>query len=255
MYLLLSYIKFFFRSIKLHGVHSPFVFDLIANCFRDKKDYAEYRILEKYNKELSLSQETISVTDFGSGSRVFRSNERNVSAISKYAGISNFRQRLLFRLTHYFNFQNTVELGSSLGKATIAFTLSEKNNVLSVEGCPATAAFAKNALNRTGLKNVTIVNETFENFLKKPLPFPPDCIYIDGNHSYKDTINYFHQLLPLVHNETVMIFDDIHWSRDMHRAWQEIAAHPKVTVSIDTFYWGIIFFRKEQQKESFTVKV
>jgi predicted O-methyltransferase YrrM len=255
LYLIYSFIKFFFNSIKLHGVHSPFVFDLIANCFRDKKDYPEYRVLEKYNKELSQSEKSISVTDFGSGSRVFRSNERKVSAIAKYAGISNFRQRLLFRLTHYFNFQNTIELGTSLGKATIAFALSEKNNVLSLEGCPATAAFAENALKEAGCTNVTVINETFEDFLNKPLPFAPDCIYIDGNHSYKDTIHYFHKFLPFVHNETVIIFDDIHWSRDMHRAWQEIAAHPEVTVAIDTFYWGIIFFRKEQEKESFTVKV
>jgi predicted O-methyltransferase YrrM len=255
MYLIISYIKFFFKSIKLQGVHSPFVFDLVAKCFRDKKDYAEYSILEKYNKQLSQSKATISITDFGSGSRVFRSNERQVSAMAKYAGISKKRQRLLFRLTHYFDFQNTLELGTSLGKATIAFALSEKNNITTVEGCPATADYTGKSLKNAGCKNISVINDSFENFLNNPLPFSPDFIYIDGNHTYKDTLHHFQKLLPDVHNETVMIFDDIYWSKEMQRAWKEIAAHPKVTVAIDSFYWGMAFFRKEQEKESFTIRL
>lgn len=255
MYLLLSYIKFFFKSIKLHGVHSPFVFDLVEKCFKDKKNYEEYRILDNYNQILAQSKETISITYFGSGSRVFRSNKRKVAAIAKLAGISKKRQQLLFRLTNYFQFKNTLELGTSLGKATIAFALSEKKNIITVEGCPETAQFAKKSLNEVGCKNVKVVNTSFEDFLSTPLPFSPDCIYIDGNHTYKDTLHYFHQLLPYVHNETVMIFDDIYWSKEMQRAWSAIANHPEVTVAIDTFYWGIVFFRKEQAKESFVVKV
>lgn len=255
MYLILSYIKFFFKSIKLHGVHSPFVFDLVEKCFKDKKNYKEYHILDHYNQKLAQSKETISVTDFGSGSRVFRSNERKVAAIAKLAGISKKRQRLLFRLTNYFNFKNTLELGTSLGKATIAFALSEKNNVTTVEGCPATTAFTEKCLKNAGCKNVSIINDSFENFLNNPLPFTPDCIFIDGNHTYKDTLHYFQKFLPDVHNETVMIFDDIYWSKEMQRAWKEIAAHPKVTVAIDSFYWGMVFFREEQEKESFTIRL
>lgn len=255
MYLLISYIKFYFKSFKLHGVHSPFVFDLVEKCFKDNENYEEYRILDNYNQKLAQSKETISVTDFGSGSRVFRSNERKVAAIAKLAGISKKRQRLLFRLTSYFQFKNTLELGTSLGKATIAFALSEKNNITTVEGCSETVQFAKKSLIEVGCENVNVVNASFEDFFSTPLPFSPDCIYIDGNHTYKDTLHCFHQLLPYVHNETVMIFDDIYWSRDMQQAWQEIAARPEVTVAIDTFNWGIIFFRKEQEKESFIVKV
>lgn len=255
MYLILSYIKFFFNSIKLHGVHSPFVFDLVEKCFKDKKNYKEYRILDNYNQKLTQSKETISVTDFGSGSRVFRSNERKVSAMAKYVGISKKRQQLLFRLTKYFQFKNTLELGTSLGKATIAFALSEKNNITTVEGCPETADFAGKSLKNAGCNNVIVINDTFENFLDKPLAFSPDCVFIDGNHTFKDTLYYFQKLLPDVNNETIMIFDDIYWSKEMQRAWKEIAAHPKVTVAIDSFYWGVIFFRKEQEKESFTIRL
>lgn len=255
MYLIFSYIKFFFKSIKLHGVHSPFVYTLINQCFKDKNSYLEYNSLENYNKKLTHCKEILSVKEFGSGSRVFRSNKRKVSAIARHAGISNKRQKLLFRLTQFFKFQNTLELGTSLGKATIAFALSKNNHVVSVEGCPATASFTTRALKKAGCSNAKVVNEPFDIFLKKPIDNLQDCIYIDGNHTYQYTINYFQKLLPLIHNNSLMIFDDIYWSAEMQRAWKEIVAHPKVTVAIDTFQWGIVSFRKEQKKETFTIRL
>ncbi len=255
MYQIISYIKHFFNSIKLHGVHSPFVFDLVTKCFNDKNLYPEYKLLEKYNLKLKESKEVLSIKDFGSGSKVFCSNERKVSAISKHAGISKKRQQLIWRLSNFLHFQNTIELGTSLGKATYAFALSKKNTVTSIEGCPATAAFAKKNLKEAGSQNVKIINDSFDSFLNTPFGFSPDCVFIDGNHNKNHTLRYFEKLLPQVHNDTVLIFDDIYWSKEMTQAWEVISAHPKVTISIDTFYWGLAFFRKEQEKESFTIRM
>ena len=80
-------------------------------------------------------------------------------------------------------------------------------------------------------------------------------IYFDGNHQYEATLRYFEQLLPTITNETVWIFDDIHWSKPMEQAWEIIKNHPKVTVTVDTYSWGIVFFRTEQAKEHFVVRV
>ena len=80
-------------------------------------------------------------------------------------------------------------------------------------------------------------------------------LFIDGNHQKEATLSYFEKLLPTVHNDSVMIFDDIHWSKGMEEAWEEIKAHPKVKVSIDTFQWGLVFFRREQEKEHFVIRV
>ena len=41
----------------------------------------------------------------------------------------------------------------------------------------------------------------------------------------------------------------------MTEAWEIIKNHPKVTVTINTFYWGIVCFRKEQIKEHFTIRM
>jgi len=79
-------------------------------------------------------------------------------------------------------------------------------------------------------------------------------IYFDGNHSKQATLDYFELLLPTITNDSVWIFDDIHWSTGMEEAWEIIKSHPKVKVTIDTFQWGIVFFRSEQEKEHFTIR-
>jgi len=80
-------------------------------------------------------------------------------------------------------------------------------------------------------------------------------MYFDGNHQKEATLNYFNICLKTVHNNSIFIFDDINWSPEMQQAWLVIKNHPKVTISINTLIWGIIFFRKEQEKEHSTIRV
>jgi predicted O-methyltransferase YrrM len=82
-----------------------------------------------------------------------------------------------------------------------------------------------------------------------------DLIYFDGHHTKEATLKYFHQLLPTANNDSVFVFDDIHWSPGMEAAWEEIKTHPEVRVSIDTFFLGLVFFRKEQVKQHFTIRL
>lgn len=257
IYQIKSYFKFLLRSTNQHGVHSPFVFDLVTKCFYDKKNHAAYSKLDNYRRELLQNHDTIEVTDFGAGSRVFKSNTRAISAIAKTAGIPKKRQRLLFRLAAYLKPNQSLELGTSLGLGTIAMALGNPaGTVDTVEGCPNTTALAKKRLSKFDIKNSKTHPSDFESFfLSESCKTSYDFIFIDGNHNKNRTLAYFEFLRKKSHNETVLIFDDIYWSPDMTEAWHEIIAHPEVCVSIDTFYWGIIFFRKEQQKEHFTIRL
>lgn len=253
-----SYFKFLKNSKNQHGVHSPFVFDLVTKCFYDKTKYPEYEVLKEYRKSLLENETIIEVTDFGAGSRVFKSNQRKISAIAKNAGISSKRAELLFRITNYFQPDSVLEIGTSLGLATIALSLGNKNSkIITLEGCPQTLAIAKNQCQLQNLYNIEFVKTKFEDYLKnlQPVTRNPQLIYFDGNHSKKATLDYFDLLLPTIANDSVWIFDDIHWSADMEEAWEAIKNHPKVTVTIDTFQWGFVFFRKEQEKEHFTIRI
>ena len=253
-----TYLKFLWLSKNEHAVHSPFVFTLITKCFYDKKSKHEYLVLKKYRKSLLENKNTIEVTDFGAGSKVFKSNSREISKIAETAGISSKRAELLFRVTNYFQPKHILEIGTSLGLATAALSLGNKNSeITTLEGCENTIGIAKNQLQTINRSTVKFINTEFSAYLKntklKSQFF--DLIYFDGNHQKQATLDYFEALLPTITNDTVWIFDDIHWSKEMEEAWKIIQKHPKVTVTIDTFQWGFVFFRREQPKEHFIIRV
>lgn len=251
-----SYIKFLFKSTNAHGVHSPFVYDLVTKCFYDKKEYPEYNTLKNYRQQLKNDTSTIEVTDFGQGSRVFKNNLRKVSHIAKHAGMSTKRQRLLFRLARYVSSEDMLELGTSLGLATSALSLGNpKAKITTVEGCPNTAQKAKEVFLNFQLKNIGIRNCTFEDFFAETPQNTYDLVFIDGNHNKQNTLEYFEMLLKNASDSSIFIFDDIYWSKPMTEAWQQICDHPEVMVSIDTFQWGMVFFRKTQPKQHFTIRV
>lgn len=252
-----SYLKFLWNSKNEHGVHSPFVFSLLTKCFYDKKSKPEYSTLNNYRKSFLENKNFINVTDFGAGSKVFKSNKRQISKIAKTAGISKKRAELLFRVTNYFEPKNILEIGTSLGLATSALALGNpKAKVITLEGCPQTTNQCQLQLQKFNFNNVENVISEFELYLNnlklETLNF--ELIYFDGNHSKKTTLAYFDLLLPTIDNDSVWIFDDIHWSSEMEEAWGIIKKNPKVTVTIDTFQWGFVFFRREQEKEHFIIR-
>lgn len=266
-----SYVKFLWLSKNEHGVHSPFVYDLITKCFYDKKQKPDpseserakqYQVLKNYRNSLLQNKNTIEVTDFGAGSRVFKSNTRQIAKIAKTAGISPKRAELLFRIVTYFQPSSILEIGTSLGLATSALSLGsrsvgEKAKITTLEGCPETSAIARNQFQSFQLNNIASVVTEFESYFKNPQlsTINYQLIYFDGNHSKKATLDYFEALLPTITNDAVWIFDDIHWSPEMEEAWEIIKENPKVTVTVDTFQWGLVFFRIEQEKEHFVIRI
>ncbi|TAF63001.1 MAG: class I SAM-dependent methyltransferase, partial [Flavobacterium sp.] len=153
-----SYLHFLWNSKNEHGVHSPFVFSLVTKCFYDKKNKPEYAIIKDYRKALLKNKNTINVTDFGAGSRVFKSNTRQIAQIAKTAGISSKRAKLLFRITQYFQPKSILEIGTSLGLATSALALGNtKAKLTTLEGCPETSKIAKEQLQKSNFKNVTTI--------------------------------------------------------------------------------------------------
>jgi predicted O-methyltransferase YrrM len=251
----IAYIKFLFHSTNEHGVHSPFVYDLITKCFYNTEKLVAYTFINTYRNELLQNNKTIEVTDFGAGSRVFKSNTRKITAIAKTAGITTKRAQLLSRLSRYFNFNTALELGTSLGIATSAIAFGNKNtHVTTVEGCPETSKIAQEQFKRYQLSNIKLINTDFSEFLKNSNT-NYNLVYFDGNHQKDATLEYFNQLVNNVDNDTVFILDDIHWSKEMECAWEQVKKHPKVTITIDTFYWGFVFFRKEtKHKEHFIIR-
>ncbi|WP_406684242.1 class I SAM-dependent methyltransferase [Seonamhaeicola sp. MEBiC1930] len=253
-YQIIQYIKFLFKSTNQHGVHSPFVYNLVTKCFYDKTDYLEYKTIKTYRNKLLKNKNTIQVNDLGPGSRKAKTNERQICEIAHTSGTTYNRAKLLFRLSKYLKSENILELGTSLGIATHAISLGNpKASSTTIEGCPNISAFTKNTLKE--FKTINIQNADFKDALISLTHKSYDLIFFDGNHQKETTINYFETLLKSAHNDSVFIFDDIYWSKGMTQAWETIKQNTKVTVTIDTFFWGLAFFRKEQVKEHFTIRL
>jgi len=250
----IAYIKFLFRSTNQHGVHSPFVYNLLTQSLYLQEKKPAFKKIQDYYKAVLSDDKFIKVTDFGAGSRVFKSNKRQVAAIAKNAGISLKRAILLNKLVSYFQFKNGLELGTSVGISSASIAMNNKIQLNTLEGCPETAKIAQKYFKEFNLKNIDLQIGEFST-LVNAFTEKIDFIYFDGNHQKEPTLKYFNQLLPLAHNNSVFIFDDIHWSKEMEEAWEDIKANPKVRVTIDSFFWGIVFFRKEQEIEHFTIRL
>ena len=254
---IIEYLKFIFKSSNQHGVHSPFIYNLVTKCFYKKIEKKSWNYFLNIKSQLLDNKTTIKATDFGTGSKIFKNDERQIYKIAKVAGISNKKAKLLIRLTNYFQPEKVLEIGTSLGLATVAMKIGNKNsNIKTLEGCSETSKVAKELFLKNNFKKIEIVNGDFKKTIPEIIKNNQyDFIYFDGNHNKKSTLDYFETCLPTIKNESVWIFDDIYWSSDMKDAWLEIKKHPKVTVTVDVFYWGIVFFRKEQAKEHFKIRV
>ena len=233
------------------------MYDLITKCLHKNISTNYNHLFLDYKKELFKNTSTINVTDYGAGSKVFSSNKRLVSKIAKNAGISNKRAKLLMNLMQYYKPTTVLEIGTSLGLSTAALSISLPNSsITTLEGCKETANIAQNLFKKYQFKNTKLIIGNFKETLAKQLNKNTfDFIFFDGNHTKKATLNYFKQSLSSIHNDSIFLFDDIYWNYEMKQAWEEIKKHPSVTITVDTYQWGVVFFRKEQQKEHFTIRI
>ncbi|MDX6746233.1 class I SAM-dependent methyltransferase [Polaribacter sp. PL03] len=252
-----KYLQFLSKASNQHGVHSPFVYLLITKCFYKKTDKNLWKNFLNIKQQLLDNKKEIKVTDFGAGSKIFKSNNRKVSKIVKVAGISNKKATLLIKIIAYFKPKKILEIGTSLGLGTSAIkTGNNSAKILTLEGCPETSKVAQELFDKNNFTTTKIITGDFSKTLSTVTQNEEfDCIYFDGNHTKKATLNYFEECIKKVHNNSFFIFDDIYWNKEMQDSWETIKNHTKVTVTIDLFYFGIVFFRKEQAKEHFKIRV
>ena len=164
--MVLAYLKFLWQSTNEHGVHSPFVFKLVTECFYKNKRHYEFRTLRQFRQSILKNKKTITITDFGAGSKVFKSNSRPVNQIAKTSGITQKRAELLFKVIKHFQPENILEIGTSLGLATAALSLGNpKAKIITIEGCPETAKIAQNNFYKFGFQNIELIISKFEYFL------------------------------------------------------------------------------------------
>ncbi len=255
-----KYIRYYITASngKGHGVHSPFVFEFIKFILNDKEVYSCYDKIEVLRKQLLKDKTVIDVEDFGAGSTIIKTKKRIVKNIASSSLKPKKYSRLLFRMVQYYDRKNVLELGTSLG-ITTAYIASAKNIpiVTSMEGSGNIANIARQSFALLRLQNIEIIEGDFDETLPQFLSINKkiDFAFLDGNHRKTPTLQYFDQLLLSTNEQTILVFDDIHWSKEMEEAWEIIKQHDAVTLTIDLFFIGIVFLRKDfKVKQHFVVR-
>jgi predicted O-methyltransferase YrrM len=260
-----KFIKYYLTSSngKGHGTHSPFIFHFITNVLNDKKEYPEYDTVERLRSELLKDETILTIQDFGAGSSLDKTNKRTVAVIAKNSAKPKKFGQLLFRMAKEYQPETILELGTSLGVTTSYLSLGKPTaKFITMEGAGEVAAVAKTNFQKLAINNIIIEQGNFDDTLPAVVRAlsevegsSVDLCFVDGNHRQEPTQRYFREVLPKTNNDSILIFDDIHWSREMEAAWDTIKNHPSVRCTVDLFFIGIVFFREEfHEKQHFTIR-
>jgi predicted O-methyltransferase YrrM len=250
-----EYIKYFINSKGRHGIHSPFVYDLLDKCLKIKIPADFTSKLNQLQKSLSSNNSLIQIEDAGAGSKKL-SNERSVKSIYKTASCKGVYAKLLFQLSNHYEPKNILELGTSLGIGTIHLSSGNpKATITTIDACKNTLEIAESNFAKLNLKNIEVVHAKFDDFLTKENQTKYDLVYIDGHHDGKALKKYLKLLSNFTDENTIFLLDDIRWSQDMYESWKEIISLEEFHLTMDLFRMGIIIRRPQQVKEHFVIKL
>ena len=255
---LVEFLTFMLRSTNQHGIHSPYLFDFYNQVISDERKFYAFEKLESIRRSYDNNDNPLEIIDLGAGSSYNNAKTKSISQIAQQQVSGNYQLRVIFRIIEWSQNRankeslNIVELGSSLGLSTFYLaSVSSKNQVNSFEGNPHFVKFIEFQKEQLGYSNVNMIegnfDETYKDYTNSTGKI--DIAFIDGNHREQATKDYFEWSLDSIHSNSILVFDDIHWSKGMKNAWNYIKNHPRVKASIDMYFMGIVFFKDDFQEK------
>lgn len=248
---ILSYLKYFVKAKGVNFRSSKQLQKLKVDVFEKLNQINDRQIIDLI-QDLKQDKTQIKITDLGAGSKQSKSNLRTVKSIVKNASIPPKFGRLLNTLVSEFKCENVLELGTSLGIGTAYLALNNKQtNIYSIEGCPKISQLAQVNVKKLKISNcyffVGEFSSQFNSVLSQVNTL--DLVYIDGNHTYEATMQYFDFFTSKLSKNAILVFDDIHWSKGMEKAWENIIGHSASKLTIDLFRMGIVLVNPDLDKE------
>jgi len=244
------------------GIHSPYLFHIVRFIMRDENSYYCFADIERRREMLAACEDVLDVVDYGSaGSREGTHKQVRVCDIVSRQLESAKVGRLLFRLVAYMGQEQKrpleiLELGTSLG-VTTAYLASacSRNRVVTLEGSEAVLRVAQGVWKALRLENIAWqegnIDDTLYIYAREKL----DLVYLDANHTYDATMRYAAFLLPRLTEKGVLVIDDIHYSKEMERAWLALRDDPRVTTSMDLYHCGLLFVDPHYLKRNYRIRI
>lgn len=256
LYRLRAWLTWRLRARGLHGLHSPFVYEFATQVLRGPASSLGASF-EAFRRVLLKEEIPMLIADYGAGYDGDGREQRTVplSAVAKGSARRRRTGEVLHRICRHYQPKVCLELGTNLGLSTL-YQLSalEDSRFMTVEGSQSLANMATKFFLRFKLQPELVVT-TFDEYLSRPeLPQRLDYVFLDGHHTYADTLRYVRALEPRFGPGSILVLDDIHWSPEMGRAWDEICQWPTAVVTIDLFQLGVVFWHRKQAKEHFALR-
>ena len=249
------------------GVHSPYLFEWVRMVMSDKHAYRIWNDIERVRAQMLASKEVVEFVDYGSGKRQLGEHarsERLVREIAKGSLAKAKYAQMLFRLVNWLGHQlrkddeglTIVELGTSLGVTTAYVAgVDARDKVYTYEGCEAVAKIARDNWKALGINNIECRIGSIKGEILKGCLERVDIAFIDANHTYEASLEYFNVLASKVHEKSVIVMDDIYHSEEMEKAWKEICEDERVTTTIDLYQMGLVFFDKHYWKRNYRMRL
>ena len=247
-----GYLHYWLHAVNEHSLHAPWVYRLYCNTIKRDVHHSIFEEIELIRQSLLKCDDPITVEQLGAPSLVTRTSTRKISSIARHGLTSPKFSRLLYRIAAEQAGHHILELGTSLGVNTLYLSSARPSaQVYTLEGVSAIAERAERAFRPYA--NIQLVRGNIDQTLPEVLaPLPSvDLAYLDANHRYEPTVRYFEQIITKTRENSVVVVDDIYWSREMQQAWQYIKQHPSVTLSIDLFDAGLVFFLPLQVRQDY----
>lgn len=252
----MAYIKYWLLCVNQHSLHSPFLYSFYEEIIKDNERSKQVEI-ESLRVDYLKNDQDIQINDLGAGSRIKNSGKRKTRQIAKHSSTPARFSRLMFRLIAKMESETIVELGTSLGFNTLYMCRANPNaKIFTFEGAKEIAAIAQSNFDKLASKNIELIEGDIDNTLPSFLSLERsiDLAYIDANHRFEPTISYFNQILNCSTEKSIIVIDDIYWSKEMNRAWNKIKRDPRISLTLDLFEAGIVFLDPELPKTNLTLK-
>jgi predicted O-methyltransferase YrrM len=240
------------RSKNRHGLHSPFVYKLVDTVIYDFHAKNVYTEVENLREGLLNDTRSITLTDALTG--VLR--QKKISLVGKETLKTPKADQLLYRLAAYLKPGNMIELGACPGiTALYLHQAIPKISLYAWEEYSETYDIAQDTFKKAQVDSINLITGNYDKTIPRLIDALDKVDFILANTGQKEeALKYFELCLPKIHEQTVFIFTGIYQNEGMKEAWQEIKAHPKVTVTVDLFWLGLVFFREGQEREEFKIK-
>jgi len=251
-YQIRSYIKHKLYEINEHSLHSPSLYKLYLECFKKAKKIPADKDIEEIRIRFRSDKRTVDTTDFGAGSKISSEDYRTIKSIARGGITTRKYSRLFQEMIRNFKHRNILELGTSIGINTLYLAASDPDvRIWTFEGCMPIAEIAEQSFNDLDCRNIKMVKGNIDDSLPEFLRNSGniDFVYIDANHTYKSTIRYFNLIKSKLSDRAVVVIDDVYWSKEMTRAWQDISFHTSKAACIDIHKCGIIIFDRKVSPE------